>query len=323
MKHVEYFRVFLRDEVNLNQSRLDRLNSSVNSVSNYLKNNLGSYRRVERQGSYGLRTLIKPVRDNLEYDADVLLYMKYDADASPSAYLSDLYKCLKDNKTYADKVHRRTRCVELDYSGDFHLDVVPCVTVDEADYICNRKTDEFEQTDGTGYRDWFNLKNGITNGHLKRATRLLKFLRDHKRNFTVKSILLTTLIGEAINDADDSEDFDSIPETLSAVSNRINEFLQDNEDLPEIFNPALPNEDFTRHWDQAKYENFRDKFNLYTDRINDAFDASDHDESVDKWRAIFGDEFGQKKNSDSKNMHSSETPTVIAVTPAKPWMRSN
>ena len=320
MKHMEYFRVFLRDEVNLNQSRLDRLNSSVKAVSGYLKNNLASYRRVERQGSLALRTIIKPVQDSHEYDADILLYMTHDADASPSAYISDLYSCLKDSKTYKEKVHRRTRCVVLDYAGDFHLDVVPCVTIDDIDHICNRKTDDFEETDGTGYRDWFNGKNGITNGHLKRVTRLLKFLRDHKRNFTAKSILLTTLIGEAVSDEDN---FQSVPDTLRAISNHINEFLQDNDDLPEILNPALPDEDFTRHWDQAKYENFRDRFNSYTDRINEAFDTSDHDESVEKWRGVFGDEFGQKKekSSDAKGMHSVEAPSVIPVTPVKPWMK--
>ena len=246
--------------------------------------------------------------------------MTHDADASPSAYLKELYKCLKDNKTYKEKVHRRTRCVVLDYAGDFHLDVVPCVTIDDIDHICNRKTDEFEETDGTGFRDWFNGKSGITHGHLKRVTRLLKYLRDHKRNFTAKSILLTTLIGEAVSDDDDSADLESLPDTLRAISNRINEFLQDNEDLPQISNPALPKEDFTRHWDQAEYENFRDRFNLYTDRINEAFDTSDHDESVEKWRGILGDEFGQKKSSSAKGMHSSEAPSVIAVTPAKPWM---
>ena len=66
---------FLRDEVNLNQSRLDRLETSVGAVNDYLKGNLTGYQKMERQGSYALGTLIKPVDDNDEYDADIQILM--------------------------------------------------------------------------------------------------------------------------------------------------------------------------------------------------------------------------------------------------------
>ena len=79
----------------------------------------------------------------------------------------------------------------VDYAGDFHLDIVPCVEINGQRHICNSKTNQFEITDGTGYRDWFNGKTQITNGNLKRVTRLLKYMRDHKGNFTAPSILLT------------------------------------------------------------------------------------------------------------------------------------
>ena len=95
MKHTQFFNDFLNDEVNLNQSRLDRLNTSVKAISEFLSQNLSSYIEVERQGSYALRTIIKPVKDGQEYDADVLLYMKYDRTKEPKDYISELYKCLR------------------------------------------------------------------------------------------------------------------------------------------------------------------------------------------------------------------------------------
>ena len=64
MKHTQFFNDFLGDEVNLNPSRLDRLNDSVKAISEFLSRNLDSYITVERQGSYALRTIIKPVREN-------------------------------------------------------------------------------------------------------------------------------------------------------------------------------------------------------------------------------------------------------------------
>ncbi len=316
MKHVQFFVDFLKEEVDLNQTRLDRLNTSVTAVTEYLSKKLNGYEKVERQGSYALRTIIKPTDESREYDADVLLYMEYSSAKEPKEYINEIYNCLRENDVYAEKARRKTRCVVLDYAGDFHLDVVPClISEDEKQYICNNNTNEFEKTDGTGYRDWFNDKNGFTHGNLKRVTRLLKYLRDHKGNFTAKSILLTTLIGNTVVGENDSDNFKSLPDALKTVSNRINGFLQCNPTMPRIFNPVLPEEDFTRHWDQNKYENFRKLFNVYNDKINAAYDAVEHDDSIDKWREVFGDGFGKKTRNDGTSVSAA----ISSVTPKKQY----
>ena len=151
MKRVEDFNEFLADHVNINQNRLDKLNDHVAAVTTHLSRHLESFEKVERQGSYALRTIIKP-KENKEYDADVLLFMKYQKGEKPAEYINDVYNCLRQHGTYKDMVHRRTRCVMVDYAGDFHLDIVPCVEINGQRYVCNNKTDQFEITDGTGYR---------------------------------------------------------------------------------------------------------------------------------------------------------------------------
>ena len=50
MKHVQYFEDFLDNEVNLNETRLKRLNDSVSAVSEFLSKNLKSYKKTKRQG---------------------------------------------------------------------------------------------------------------------------------------------------------------------------------------------------------------------------------------------------------------------------------
>ena len=314
MKHIAFFKEFLSEEVNLNQTRIDRLNQSVDAIEQFLSNNLDGYISTEPQGSCALGTIIKPVDSNKEYDADILITVEYDEIKTPKDYIKDLYQCLKSSSRYAEKTHRQTRCVSLEYKGDFHLDIVPCV-VDKNNqiYICNYKNDLFEETDGTGYRDWFNERNSITNGNLKRVTRLLKYLRDHKKNFTAKSILLTTLIGNTVFSND--EGFENLPSALKTVSNRINSRLQDNIKMPEISNPVLPQERLDRHWDQTKYENFRRLFNIYNDRINKAYMSKNNDESIDKWRDIFGEELGEKR----KESKSERTNDIVI--PRKPYAR--
>ena len=197
--------------------------------------------KVERQGSYALRTIIKPVNGH-EYDADLLLFMEFDGSKSPREYIDAVYRCLKDSNVYIDKIRRKTRCVVVDYAGDFHLDIVPCVAYGTNQYICNRLTDKFEITDGTGFRDWFNEKNRVTNRNLKRVTRLMKYLRDYKQTFTAPSILLTTLLGNAVYDWEDDSNFKTVPDTLVTVSRRINDFLQAWPTMPTIANPVLPEE---------------------------------------------------------------------------------
>ena len=322
MKHTKFFNDFINNEVNLNKKRLERLNTSVSAIQEYLSKNLESFEKIKPQGSYALRTIIRPVKDSQEYDADILVYMQNEEGKEPKNYLQELHDCFQNSDVYAEKARKKTRCVTLEYAGDFHLDVVPCIVrEDQNSYVCNRDTNEFEKTDGTGYRDWFNNKNTITHGNLKLVTRLLKYLRDHKGNFTAKSILLTTLIGNTVSDSESGADFRDLPEALKTVSNRINDFLQNNPTMPTIRNPALPEENFNRHWDQKKYENFRRLFNTYTRKINDAYEAEEHDDSVDKWHDIFGDKFGKKQGGGEGHLGASTSVASVAVTPKKPYAR--
>ena len=319
MKRVEDFNKFLADHVNINQSRLEKLNAHVEAVTTHLRRHLESFEKVERQGSYALRTIIKP-KENREYDADILLFMEHQTDKKPDEYINDAYNCLRQHGTYKDMVHKKTRCVMVNYAGDFHLDVVPCVEINGQRYICNNKTNQFEITDGTGYRDWFNKKTQITNGNLKGVTKLLKYMRDHKSNFTAPSILLTTLIGTNVQDNEDDTHFKTIPDTLKTICNRINNFLQANPNRPEIRNPVLSQETFTRHWDQKKYRNFREKFEIYTDQLNDVFDETDQQKSVQKWQKLFGEDFGKSK-SESGRATGTASMAAATVTPRKPYAR--
>ncbi|MXZ48977.1 MAG: hypothetical protein F4Z13_07020 [Candidatus Dadabacteria bacterium] len=338
MKHVKYFDDFLKEKVNLNQSRLDTLDQKVEAVTNLLKSKLAGYRKYSPQGSYAHKTIIKPVAENDEFDADILIFIK-DEDFKPDEFQEDyvrkVYDVFKDNGNYKDIVHLSTRCVTIDYAGDFHLDVVPCVEYQGKFYVCNRVEKKYEQTDGDGYRRWFAEKNRITgNNLLRKVTRLLKFLRDHKSNYSIKSILLTTLLGNHVYISDeDSSAFSDLPQALKTLSNRINDFLKNNPQMPIIENPVLPGENFNRNWDETKYKNFREKFNLYNTKIDKAFEEKDHNESVKLWREVFGDDFGklQKKPSSgaaaggltpiypTKPYASHETPILptIEYTPAE------
>ena len=295
-KNNQQFNEFLRDEVNLNETRLERLESGVRGVTGQLKDHLPGYQGTERQGSYALGTLIKPVADNDEYDADIQVVMNPNSRWEAKDYIQAVYDALNKNKTYADKLRLRTRCVTVDYVGDFHLDVVPRVTCRGNHYICNRVDNEFEETDGTGYREWFNERNRITKGNLKRVVRLLKYLRDHKKNYKAKSILLTTLAGNAVRESDEgTEAVSTVADTLVTVLSRMDNYLQQHPQMLNIHNPALYSETFNRHWNQRKYENFRKRVHSHVQTAKQALAEGSTEESVKIWQELFGESFG--KNS--------------------------
>ena len=266
-KRTNDFNKFMADHVNLNPSRYERLKRSDKALSEYLSKNLPGFKGTQRQGSYALRTTIRPVRQTDEYDVDRLVYLEYDQRKSPKDYIDDVYRCIKANGNYSDKLQKNTRCVTVNFAGDFKIDLVPCILYYGRYYICNRKTNGFEETDGRGFRDWFDRKSKITNGNLKLVTRLLKYLRDHKKTFTAPSVLLTTLIGNTVNDWEGSTNFKTVPDALVTVIIRMDQYLQSRPRMPEIYNPALSTETFTRHWDQDKYSHFRKMISSYARRI--------------------------------------------------------
>ena len=203
---------------------------------------------------------------------------------------------------YRDLASMTTRCATLTYAGDFCLDVVPCV-VDRRSpgtlEVCNRKDDVFEPTNPLRYTAWLAERNlWVGSNHLQHVIRLIKYLRDIKGTFSAKSILLTTLVGSQINPLDAREEnrkawFSDLPTALRILVGRLDNLLQANPVMPTVRNPVLPTEHFNRHWDQEKYDNFRDKIHQYREWIDDAYTEADRDESVAKWRRVFGEEFAK------------------------------
>ncbi len=87
--------------------------------------------------------------------------------------------------------------------------------------------------------------------------------------------------------------------------------------MPRVENPVLSGECFDRHWDQEKYANFRDKINCYTAKINSAYDEQQsRNESIKKWREIFGDKFGQLDEERS----TKSAAVVKEFHPTAPWL---
>jgi len=320
VKLVAHFASFLNTEVNLNQSRIELLQGRVDAITNFVCSTSpfnDREIRIVRQGSWQHRTIIKPPGNN-EFDADLALFMEPIDDWSPSDYIDNLYSAFRSHGTYRDMDSRKSRCLTVDYSGDFHLDIAPIVArgiLSPSYYAQNRRLNEEEETNPEGYSEWFSEKNQHTcNNMLIKVTKLTKYLRDIKKTFSIRSIILSTLLGNQINDGwlgdDADESFPDVSTSLVTIFRRLDDFLQEYEIPPEIRNPALYEEAFAKDWNEDEYVNFRNRINIYRKWIDEAFEEDDREASITKWRRVFGEGFARSVTLRTRALTASSSPLV-------------
>src|SRR5258707_11310810 len=128
MQLMKEFAKFLEDEVNLNKTRIGTLTDRVKAIEGFLPNASWGARvnRFSSQGSWAHKTIIKPPGEQ-GFDADVLVFVQPVTGWRPEDYIVKLKDAFRGSGTYKDKAGLHTRCVRLEYAGDFEIDVVPCV----------------------------------------------------------------------------------------------------------------------------------------------------------------------------------------------------
>ncbi len=299
MKLTSYFKYFLTETVNLNQSRIDLLDSRVTAVGNFLQGSNGFGEAAEdliAQGSYAQKTIIKPV-GNHEFDADVLLLMTEQDGWEPKAYVGQLYSKLKASSSYGSIVSRQSRCVLINYANDFHMDVVPYLVRDDGHWITNRTTNELENTNPEGFNEWLDGRDRIASRRLVDVIRLMKYLRDFKQRFSVRSVVLSFLLAEQVSEFRkvlDSGCYNDLPTAFVTLIKDLDAWLQARPTLPVLTDPSCPSQNFHDRWTDAEYRTFRDRIHYYAGKAETAYNlpATDGVEaSLKAWQEIFGTGF--------------------------------
>jgi hypothetical protein len=319
MKLLEHFKTFIDDHVNLNQARITLLEDSIEAIKAAVRTSSWGAKIVtfRPQGSWAHKTIIKPLPGD-EFDADLLVVVEPKEGWEAKDYVNKLVAALEANGTYKGKVRRYSHCATIEYTGERRIDIAPCVRnrVYPGRYeVCNRVSNEFEASEPIAYTKWVIEKNSIAGGNdLKKVTRLLKYMRDIKGNFTCPSFLFTTLLGYRVYENDkDSTSFSDLPTTLKTLVGRLDDWLQAHLSVPDVRNPVLPSEIQSAVWTETQYSNFRDKINLYRGWIDDAYEEQDRDESIGKWQRVFGDNFAAGEAKESARISESVAKSAGAV----------
>jgi hypothetical protein len=299
MKHEERLGRFLGKTVNLNQYRLDDLDSRVTAIMNCLRKDptLGPLVKTRiRQGSWAHRTIIKPLPGD-EFDADILLHLVQVKEWSqdPRTYINQVYQAFRRSATYRDMVEKKNRCVRIHYANDCHIDVVPYLIrgfFENQKVIVNHDANAFERTDPEAFTSWMHRQDRRAGNNLRTTIRLMKYLRDRQDAFSVPSVILTTLIGNRVSVVRASLDgYKDLPTTFMRLISSLDSYLQQHEKMPPITDPGRQETAFNHRWDQRRYAHFRDEVNKLAAKVNAAYAEDDLGRSVALWQEVFGPGF--------------------------------
>lgn len=279
--YIEGMLVRIAEELQLSDTQYQRAKSEYESVGDWLDRPQSPFHGrqplIYPQGSMALQTTVRP-KDHVEYDLD--LVMRLDnwtgTIADYHATLkSELQKYAAQATTQDVKVSSKSRCVRLEYTKSFHLDVVP------SREKAHPSTTAIEVPDKTitrwlfnnplKYQQWFEEKCKVRRmvmaearqqaplppnssarekAPLKSAVQLLKRRRDrwyaseNQHDEAPPSIVVTTFAAEHYDGVD------NVADTLDSISNQLANVCSSWR--PKLFNPAVEGEDFLQDWSSAK-----------------------------------------------------------------------
>lgn len=268
----------MAEELQLDKTRYERMKQHYEAVKKWIEDDEEFFKPfkydVYPHGSVRILTTVKPIgRD--EFDLDIVLHLKTQyGNHSPERVYSELKRRLSENATYKAMLEPKRRCIRLNYSGDFHMDILP--GTQENDWsedmirVPDRELGRWVSSNPRGYAKWFidkanSVRESILEKALRaeklpvddfqnkkplqRAVQLIKryrdlYFQDHYTEYKTSSIVLTTIAGQFYNGED------SIFDTVDGIINRIRNYTSFSQSRIKVLNPVNEKEDFTDKWEE-------------------------------------------------------------------------
>ena len=126
------------------------------------------------------------------------------------------------------------------------------------------------------------------NGHLIRAVRLMKWLRNQSSS-DVPSVVLTALMAERVHGFSGTSDYVNLPATFTTIATALSEYLDGLASPPWVDDQIGQN--LAARWTQSAFDRFKSQLRSWATKANTAMNATPAD-SVDAWKKLFGEEYG-------------------------------
>ena len=271
------------------------------------------------QGSYVHGTAIRPLGKSADYDVDVCCLLDLSQvliqTDEPKPLVRWLARRIKRMEAYRGKVSMRTRCVRIDFPGEFHMDVVPLIEASSPGSIVfpnaslldvvplaengrrhnsnllvpNVVVNGWEATNPNGLREWYRQQNHRTSGRFTRVARMMK----HWRNQAFDVHTGPPSVGFEVMLANSwplhaNSDASAVSGVLRQMSTSFI-FLS-----PTATNPSLLSEDLLRDWSRDNHEVFLSELRASADLAAQALRETDEGGSIALWQRLFRTRFPRR-----------------------------
>lgn len=267
----------MAEQLQLDESRYNRIIKHYEAVKAWIEDDEKFFKPfkydVYPHGSVRILTTVKPFGKD-EFDLDIAIHLKTQwASHTPEKIYKELKRRLEEHETYKAMLEPKNRCIRLNYSGDFHMDILPGIQEDETDEnrirIPDRELGTWVSSNPRGYANWFLGKANMVKQSLlekalraekvpnddfekkkplQRGVQLIKRYRDiyFQKDDTYKtsSIVLTTIAGQFYSGED------SIYDTVDGIITKIRTNISSSPNKRiQVLNPVNADEDFTDKWE--------------------------------------------------------------------------
>lgn len=275
------------EELQLTPARYDLAVQRYESLNQTLDGAGSPFRLYEPeiypQGSMALGTTVAPILG--PHDLDFVLQLSRDHHLiDPMKLIRALYEFLHQHGTYASMTSLKNRCVRIEYSDEFFMDILPaCVNVAGGGTclkVPDRAARDWSDSNPLGYVDWFKKRSRILKidrvldraapipeqqavaekDTLQLVVQLLKRWRDrhYRSNLDLApiSIVLTTLAG--LTYQGERSVSQALQSVLSGIIRLIDVSRQSGQKHLRILNPSNEAEDLSERWDSnpSAYQTF-------------------------------------------------------------------
>jgi hypothetical protein len=300
----------------LDDTRYDRMKSSYQGLKSWIESDELFFKPYNYDlyphGSVRILTTVKPLGKD-EFDLDVALHLSYGIPHTPDRVYKELKRRLNEHDKYSQLLELKNRCIRLNYSGDYHMDILPGIQEFSSDEHClkipDRDLGHWVSSNPRGYANWFLSKANLASTSilekalraenlpndnfkykkpLQRAVQLIKRYRDiyfsENGDYKTSSIILTTIAGNYYNGED------SIFKTVENIVDSIEKVTKESTSRIKILNPVNNNEDFTDKWEsEPEYYN---SFKAFAKHLRDEWQKLKADNGILEESSILTKLFG-------------------------------
>ena len=275
----------ITESLQLSASKRKLVEERYGAVSNFIEQSEGLFQDADiyAQGSYRLGTTVRP-RQGGEFDLDFVVQINKDWRELPFNHIyNDFRQLMESNGNWGHLVEPKSRCIQLNYADEFHMDIIPTCTENQFGdknriMVPDRAEHNWVISNPEGYALWFknkyidqkdiylhNFYPGMEiraaqelpkddPNHLKQplqhAVQLVKRYRDiyfeNREDLAPSSIVLTTLIAQLYTG--ESSIYDTINNFVQRFKASVAHERQYSRQF-HVINPVLPQEIFTKKWE--------------------------------------------------------------------------